>query len=87
MCPLPSALCPGEHPQLCECAIVCVAAHRGGHGQPPLPLSVLGLMLGHVPRRTLTRTLTLTLALAQAGACGQSPLLRHSRWIAAGVVP
>ena len=33
------------------------------HGQPPLPLSVLGLMLGHVPRRTLTRTLTLTLAL------------------------
>ena len=51
MCPLPSALCPGEHPQLCECAIVCVAAHRGGHGQPPLPLSVLGLMLGHVPRR------------------------------------
>ena len=36
---------------------------------------------------TLTRTLTLTLALAQAGACGQSPLLRHSRWIAAGVVP
>ena len=58
---VPSALCPGEHPQLCECAIVCVAAHRGGHGQPPLPLSVLGLMLGHVPRRTLTRTLTLTL--------------------------
>ena len=51
---VPSALCPGDHPRLCECAIVCVAAHRGGHGQPPLPLAVLGLMLGHVPRRPPT---------------------------------
>ena len=41
-------MCPGESPRLCEAAIVCVAAHRGGHGQPPLQLSVLGLMLGHV---------------------------------------
>ena len=30
---------------------MCVAAHRGGHGQAPLQLSVLGLMLGHVLRR------------------------------------
>ena len=41
-------MCPGEHPRLCESAIVCVAAHRGGHGQTPLQLPVLGLMLGHV---------------------------------------
>ena len=63
---VPCALCPGEHPRLCECAIVCVAAHRGGHGQPPLPLSVLALMLGHVPRRPLTLALALALALAPA---------------------
>ena len=44
-------MCPGEHPQLCESAIVCVAAHRGGHGQAPLQLSMLGLMLGHVLSR------------------------------------
>ena len=44
-------MCPGEHPQLCESAIVCVAAHRGSHGQAPLQLSMLGLMLGHVLSR------------------------------------
>ena len=44
-------MCPGESPRLCEAAVVCVAAHRGGHGQPPLQLSVLGLMIGHLLER------------------------------------
>ena len=44
-------MCPGESPRLREAAIVCVAAHQGGHGQPPLQLSVLGLMIGHLLER------------------------------------